>query len=275
MDTLSFTKMHGAGNDFVIIDNRSQQLQKDRIIELAPTLCNRRFGIGADGIIALQPAELPDTDYAMFYRNADGSDAGMCGNGARCLALYAESLGLGDELRFSVHQQIYSATVDASHGYVTLTFPMSISVDIIEFEEYGQVYQMYAGTEHVVIEIPENEFRDDEKLRAQGKKLRHHPRFNPPGTNVNFIVGESPEAINIKTFEKGVENLTLACGTGAIASAIAWDAIHNSGHRKNGIKVEAEGGTLQVGFSRDSDQTYSNITLGGEAQFVFEGTYGI
>src|SRR5699024_6307176 len=122
--SILFTKMQGAGNDFVIIDNRDYHLSKKRIIELAPELCDRKFGVGADGIMALLPAENSEIDYSMFYRNADGSDAGMCGNGARCLALYAWEKGLGTTFSFNVHDTVYQAEVIPEKRHAIIHFPI-------------------------------------------------------------------------------------------------------------------------------------------------------
>ncbi len=274
MSHLPFTKMHGAGNDFIVIDNRKPLIANEEIISLAPALCHRRFGIGADGILALLPAADSSVDYIMFYRNADGSDAGMCGNGARCLALFAAEAGLGTSLTFKVHDTVYRAEVDESGQYVTLFFPMQVEVQEIDLPGEAPLFQAYAGTEHIVSEIPSANFKDDEALRAAGKHLRYHERFNPPGTNVNFICGESSNEINIKTYERGVEDLTMACGTGAIASAITWHHMHHSDAPANTIQVKAEGGTLNVHFSYNpNERYYSDIQLGGKARFVFDGRY--
>lgn len=274
MDSLSFTKMQGAGNDFVVIDNREQIFSNEDIIKLAPKLCNRRFGIGADGILALHTPDDPSLDYTMFYRNADGSDAGMCGNGARCLALYAARAGLGSHLAFNVHDTIYKAEVNSAKGCVTISFPMEVNLHKIDIDGEPAIYQLYTGTEHIVLETPESVFKDDEQLRARGKQLRNHTQFNPPGTNVNFIVGKTADAIRIKTFEKGVEDLTLACGTGAIAAALSWHHIQQADSSAGSIKVHADGGDLQVNFKyNDIPNGYYAISLSGGAQIVFEGTY--
>lgn len=276
MTQLSFTKMHGAGNDFVIIDNREATLSEDEIIALAPRLCRRRFGVGADGLMALQPPATDQVDYTMFYRNADGSDAGMCGNGARCLALFAESQGLGSDLRFNVHDTVYRAVVDASAGRATIHFPMHITVRELSMPEESTLYQLHAGTEHLVLEVPERAFANDKLLVSRGRELRHHENFNPPGTNVNFICGQSTSEIKIKTYERGVEDLTLACGTGAIAGAITWHHLYRPQPPVGRICVEAEGGTLQVNFNFQAPRDlYRDITLGGPAAFVYDGTYAL
>lgn len=126
MSTLNFQKMEGAGNDFVVIDNREYQFTLDEIIRFTPKLCDRKFGIGGDGILVLQSAESPDADYTMIYRNADGSDAGMCGNGARCLALYASKNGFSTSQRFNVHENLYQAEVKDDNS-VNIHFPVTVT----------------------------------------------------------------------------------------------------------------------------------------------------
>jgi diaminopimelate epimerase len=274
MTDLSFIKMQGCGNDFILIDTRQSDFSEADIIDLAPELCNRRFGIGADGILALKPAEDPSLDYTMFYRNADGSDAGMCGNGARCIALFAAKTGLGSSLQFNVHDKIYKASVIPDENYVWLMFPMQVSVHSVDIPEEPPLYQIHTGTEHIVQEISAAQFPDVEELRKRGKFLRCHQRFEPEGTNVNFILSQESDEINLKTYERGVEDLTLACGTGAIASAIAKHNINQQKKSDNNITVQVDGGTLSIRFRyHPEEESYSDIQLGGAAGFVYRGSY--
>ncbi len=268
--------MQGCGNDFILIDARQTALSDADVIHLAPELCDRRFGIGADGILALKTAENASVDYKMFYRNADGSDAGMCGNGARCLALFAEKTGLGSSLLFDVHGKTYKASVTPDKNYVWLTFPMQLSVHTIEISGEPLLFEVNAGTEHIVQEITTTQFPSDEELKKRGKLLRYHQRFQPKGTNVNFIYPQKQDELNLKTYERGVEDLTLACGTGAIASAIAKHAINQQKKVVNDIMVQVDGGILSVRFRyHPEDENYSDIQLGGAAEFVYEGRYPI
>lgn len=266
--------MQGAGNDFIVIDNRDQLIPEEHISELAPELCNRRFGIGADGIMLLQQNNDPDIDYTMVYCNADGSDAGMCGNGARCLALYSCSLGLGTELSFAVHNTVYQAFVDSELQKVAINFPMEVGIHkrIIEGRDFLQIY---TGTEHIVIQVTESELEDEEQLIHEGRTWRYHPALNPPGTNVNFIKGTAKDEIRLQTYERGVESLTLACGTGAIASALAWHQLaENKADQNTCTTVHTKGGVLEVAFTfMDEQNIFKNIRLTGEAQFVFKGIY--
>lgn len=270
--SISFTKMQGAGNDFVVLDNRSQQLSKEEIIKLAPELCDRKFGIGADGILALLPPEKEEADYTMFYRNADASDAGMCGNGARCIALFANALGFKARHRFNVHNVVYEAEVQNSEA-VRISFPMKAHAHELTIDSQ-QLYAIHTGTEHIVTTRDKQELDEEGQLREEGQLLRHHTRFQPKGTNVNFICGLDESTLKLQTYERGVEDLTLACGTGAIASALIWHHIQETQAEHNNFSVETKGGQLTVYFDYEpSTQQFTNIKLEGPAHFVFEGTY--
>lgn len=272
MESIRFKKMQGAGNDFVIIDNRDYKFRLNELIELAPSICDRKFGVGADGLLALSEPHIDGLDYTMIYRNADGSDAGMCGNGARCLAYFAYRSGFGEKQRFNVHQNIYRARI-TRNSEVEVEFPSSTRVEELLLEEQ-QLFQINPGTEHIVKQVEESDLQDENVLREVGRYFRKHEQFQPLGTNVNFICGIDRDRLKIQTYERGVENLTLACGTGAIASALAWHHIHQNGDSGKEYTVKAKGGTLSVGFSFDPDTgLYSNIKLRGEAHFVFEGIY--
>ncbi len=270
--SISFTKMQGAGNDFVVLDNRSQMLSKKEIIELAPEICDRKFGVGSDGIMALLPPEKEKANYTMFYRNADGSDAGMCGNGARCIALFADSLGFDSHHYFNVHNQLYEAEVrDSKH--VCISFPMETVAHELTVDKQ-KLYAIHTGTEHIVTTVCEELLDDEKHLREEGRLLRHHSKFQPKGTNVNFICGIDESTLKLQTYERGVEDLTLACGTGAIASALIWHHIQENKPEQNKFTVKTKGGKLTVYFDYDaSDQYFTNIKLEGPAHFVFKGTY--
>lgn len=269
--TLSFTKMHGAGNDFILFDNRGIRLTNEELSSLAPTVCNRKFGIGADGVIALQFDETKKADLVMLYKNPDGSDAGMCGNGARCFSLFAVTLGSPNKFTFRVHDKIYKATVQKNTA--TVAFPLTTRV--LEQEIGGQhLMNIYTNTEHVVCAVKEHHLSNEEVLVNQGRALRFHEDFHPVGTNVNFISGVNKTQLCLQTYERGVENLTLACGTGAIASALGWHHLQQAPSGNFNYKVKVKGGTLNVKFSFDEEtKQYNNIKLKGPATFVFEGEY--
>lgn len=269
---LPFTKMQGTGNDFIVIDNRDHIISLNKIIDMAPTLCNRRFGIGADGILLLQPVNEPTLDYTMIYRNADGSDAGMCGNGARCLARFANRNGLGEKLAFNVQDHAYRAHVKGQS--VRIQFPIQTKVQEIHGITDQLIYQIHTGTEHIVLQVPADKLEQEDELRKQGRHLRYHKEFHPPGTNVNFLVGKDTNSLKLQTYERGVENLTLACGTGAIASALCWHHIQQLNSMENISQISVKGGELEVSFSFDQKTSkYKNITLTGPAEFVFSGIY--
>jgi len=273
MDTyISFTKMQGAGNDFVVIDNRAQHLSKQEIIDLTPKICARKYGVGSDGFLALLPPEIENADYTMFFRNPDGSDAGMCGNGGRCIALFANSIGFAPEHCFSVHDQLYRAEVKSS-GEIGISFPITASVKELKINDQ-KLYAIRTGTEHVVMPVNEEELQNEERLYETGQHLRYHQRFKPQGTNVNFICGLNESTVKLQTYERGVEGLTLACGTGAIASALVWHHLQNTKEVSGAYEVETKGGTLKVYYTYDpKSQHYKNIKLKGPADFVFEGKY--
>mgnify|MGYP000583821718 CR=1 FL=1 len=266
--SIPFTKMEGAGNDFVVLDLRTLDWNEQDVSEWAPRLCNRRYGIGADGVLALDHSN--EAHYTMVYKNADGSDAGMCGNGGRCIARYAHSLDFPNEHRFQVHDQVYRAEVGETG--VLLHFPVKARVTYLG-DDIG-AYQVDPGTEHIVLPAEKQELGDHEKLREKGRELRYHDRFQPIGTNVNFMHGESDSSISIQTYERGVENVTLACGTGALASALTWHHLQNKRGGTHKFSVKAEGGELHVELTYNHEtDTYTDLKLGGPAHFVFEGTY--
>lgn len=273
--TIPFTKMQGAGNDFVVLDNREGRYSREQIIAWTPDLCNRRFGVGGDGLISMEAPGKETLDYTMFYRNADGSDAGMCGNGARCLALLAHSLGMGDSFSFNVHERVYGAEVEDS-DQIRISFPVEAGVRPVKLTQDWKVYQVHTGTEHVVIPISKRRLDDEEWLRATGRKLREHDTFNPPGTNVNFISSLDDRRLRLETYERGVEGLTLACGTGAIASALVWHFLRQSPESRCETEIQARGGALKVRFRYDKKkERYLEIELAGPARAVFRGEYAL
>lgn len=252
---LAFTKMHGAGNDFVLIDNRDARFGLDELVRLTPQLCDRRLGIGADGLLALFPDDVHT--YRMVYRNADGSDAGMCGNGGRCIAAYAIRSGVPDPHTFICHRHVYQAA-SAGTG-IRLRFDMAVRI-----RPTDDGFRIDTGTDHLVVPVDAGRLEDGDWLRSTGRTLRH--RHN---ANVNFVVWDG-DAVRIRTYERGVEDLTLACGTGALAAA-TW-----AGDAGRDVPVISEGGTLTARFNRDaSTGDYRDHTLTGPAVFVYEGAIEI
>lgn len=252
---LAFAKYQGAGNDFVLLDNRQQN------IALTTTqiafLCDRKFGIGADGLMLLENDNT--SDFRMIYFNADGNQSTMCGNGGRCIAAFAYSLGIvGKEMTFTAIDGLHKATINPDN---TVSLHMS---DVNEVLVQEQFTYLNTGSPHVVQWVDSIE---DYDVVAKGSAIRNHSAFAPGGTNVNFIT-KTDSGICIRTYERGVEDETLACGTGVTAAAIV------SVEEVNGnfsIPVKAMGGNLSVSFEKIDGNTYRNIILTGGAQFVFSG----
>ena len=265
-----FTKMHGAGNDFVVLDNRFLHLTHDELAGLARRFSPRRFGVGSDGVLALSAPEAEGHDYRMDFVNPDGSRAGMCGNGARCLARFARHAGIAAEpLTFGTDDGVYTASVpDDPEAPVRLFVPKPKHFDAERrLEGGGTVPYIWTGTHHVVLTV-----RDVEKVQVEktGQRIRRDAAF-PEGTNVNFVevVEGQPARVKVRTFEKGVEAETLACGTGALAAAVVPRLLGQVGGDE--VEVEARGGTLRVGFRLDGD-VVRDLWLEGPAVTVYQGT---
>ena len=275
MREIRFFKMEGAGNDFVVIDNRETNFSLDEIIAFTPKLCDRKFGVGSDGLLALQNPQIEGVDYTMTYRNADGSDAGMCGNGSRCLALFAATHGFDTNQTFNVHNSIYKAKVDLHSNSVTVDFPDVSIPDNIQIENHSLV-QVYTGTEHVVRFINSKELKNESGLVNTGSMIRNHDSLNPPGSNVNFVCKIKQFFLELQTYERGVENLTLACGTGAIASAIAEHYSSSQKLQTANYTIKVKGGELNVSFRySELQEKYLDVKLSGPANFVFEGKINV
>jgi diaminopimelate epimerase len=263
---LRFTKMNGAGNDFILFDNRSGDINLDR--NQIAQLCDRHRGIGADGILLLEnPTNR--ADFRMRYFNADGGEAEMCGNGARCFARFANKVGgQKAQISFETPAGVISAELKGDLVTLRMTEPtdLRLNVDLPVVAENKTVHFINSGVPHVVIPVSKI---DDADVRREGAAIRHHKMFSPNGTNVNFIEKRGSDKIAIRTYERGVEDETLACGTGIVAGALIFAASENT----NGpISVIARGGDeLEVGFEKSGDR-FRNVTLTGPAEFVFEGT---
>jgi diaminopimelate epimerase len=219
---LAFVKMSGTGNDFVVVDNRGGAVAEDAKASLARAVCPRRLAVGADGLILLEPSGTCDVRMRIF--NADGSEAEMCGNGSRCLAWLAHSLGAaGPEMSIETMAGPVRAEVDGNSVVVELTPPGEIvSKGELEFAgSRGEVLFTDTGVPHAVLFVDDLEGAD---VRALGRAIRFHEVFRPAGANANFVRVAAPGRIDVRTYERGVEDETLACGTGATAAALvsAW-----------------------------------------------------
>jgi diaminopimelate epimerase len=265
---IQFTKMNGAGNDFVLIDNRdgSATLSREQIAKL----CHRQRGIGADGLILLRNAE-GEGDWAWDFYNADGSDAEMCGNGARCFASYIQhTIGGNGELSFETACGLIRATIGDTAVTVCLTDPNGLALNetITTSEGEQSLHSLNTGVPHAVLFVDD---ADAAMVDNLGSEIRHHDHFAPAGTNVNFVQILSPGKIRVRTYERGVGE-TLACGTGVCASAILTAQLNDW---PADVQVQVLGGdTLGVAFDTDGEN-FSQVQLTGPAQFVFEGTVAV
>jgi diaminopimelate epimerase len=250
-----FNKYQGAGNDFIIIDNRYSIFNPDDSV-LIHRLCDRKFGIGADGLILINSSE--GHDFEMLYFNSDGFKSSMCGNGGRCAAEFAVRNAItGNNLSFKAADGIHDAI--AEEGIIRLKMN-----DINEKYLVGGNYFINTGSPHYVVFTKELDYLD---VYSEGKKIRHSDAFAPGGTNVNFVE-PAPDSIYVRTFERGVEDETLSCGTGVTASAIA--AVLTGHFDSSPVKVMTKGGNLSVEFKAEGDKI-TNVWLNGPATFVFEG----
>lgn len=265
MTNLKFYKYHGAGNDFIIIDARDQGLTLSN--EFVARMCHRRFGIGADGLMTLEN-DSAGAEFYMRYWNADGGESTMCGNGGRCISLFAHHLGIGGPTKhFNSSDGLHSVQIleaDNQKGMVKLGM---VDVETITRINDNSFF-VFTGSPHYV------EFTDnimDVDVVNRGRVIRNSYRFAAiGGTNVNFVEVLSDGRIKVRTYERGVEDETLACGTGATAAAIvtAWvKQPHN-----NSFRIKVMGGELVVDFTKPTDK-YTRIELSGPAEKVFEGFF--
>ncbi|MEN8185610.1 MAG: diaminopimelate epimerase [Bacteroidota bacterium] len=257
---IDFCKYQGTGNDFIIIDNRKENFPKSNT-ELVQNLCHRKFGIGADGFMLLENSE--EYDFKMVYFNADGEEGTMCGNGGRCLVAFAKKLGIFDQkTTFEAIDGIHHAKIE--ENVVSLQM-----LDVNELKEYKDHIFLDTGSPHHV------EFHEDiSKLDVfkKGKEIRYGSPYFEAGTNVNFVQQVSPNTFKVRTYERGVENETLSCGTGVTAVAIASFFLNKTANEL--IKLKTLGGDLEVSFDKVNDN-FENVILKGPATFVFSGTIGI
>ena len=269
---MRITKMHGAGNDFVIVNNLTAQIPPERFPLLSKKLCAPHTGVGADGMMVVVPAE-KDGDFGMRFYNKDGSLGEMCGNGARCICRYGFENGLaGETQRVETTAGLVSGErVDARRYRVRLNDPSTIDLHRrlqIDGEDYDCAYVELGdpGIPHAVIQLPEWDTWDTDRLRALGRKLRYAPVF-PRGANVSFVKASGTDAVKAVTYERGVEDFTLACGTGCGSIAAALTLLGLVPGRE--VSVSMPGGLLSVTLSNDVG--IRDIFLTGPTCLVFEG----
>jgi len=258
--TLPFFKYQGTGNDFVMIDDRDETFPAtdQALIE---RLCNRRFGIGADGLILLRND--PDYDFRMIYFNADGAEGSMCGNGGRCIVRFAHDLGVFDRATRFI-------AVDGEHEATVTETGVSLKMsDVAGVGEQGNHVFLNTGSPHAILFTDDIDSTD---VVADGRAIRYSEPFSPGGTNVNFVQQTDESALYVRTYERGVEDETYSCGTGVTAAALAaYQQLGVVGP----VSIRTVGGKLRVSFTPEADGTFTDVYLIGPAQRVFAGTIAI
>lgn len=255
---IEFTKMHGAGNDFIMIDDRKGAFPADDYM-LISSLCDRRTGIGSEGLILVQNSSR--ADFRMRFFNPDGTEAELCGNGARCVALFARMTGSVDSkcMRFETLAGIIDAEIiDDTKVRVSMPDPVGLSEDFV-----------IAGVPHKIVAL-ENPAKVD--VEAEGRRIRLLPEFAPAGTNVDFVAYHAPDRLSMRTYERGVEMESGACGTGAVAAAVVGVAYHSM---KFPVKVTTVKGYSLVVDGLLKDGVFSALSLTGPVKKVFSGSFEV
>ena len=269
MDQIAFYKMSGSGNDFIIIDNRNRVVDENDLQGFIAKVCRRKMSVGADGLILVEESE--NVDFKWRFFNADGSSAEMCGNGARCVARFAYLNGIsGEEVSFETEAGIVSAQVKNDRVKIKMPDPIDLKTDYnLELGNGAmQVCSVNTGVPHVVVTAGN---LDDVEVVRLGREIRFHDSYAPAGTNVNFICAGNDNTISIRTYERGVEDETMACGTGSIAAAIV---MHYKSKGKSPVKVITRGGgCLYIYFEEDNGKFY-NVFLEGDARVIYKGYLG-
>jgi len=264
---MQFYKLSGSGNDFVLFDNRDGALAGD-LSGLVQKACARRIGIGADGVLLIEHSD--KADFRMRYLNADGGEADFCGNGGRCIAYLAHRLGAaGESMRFEANDGTHQASVDGTTVRLRMADPSDISLAfLLEVEGKGYAASFAnTGVPHVVVQVAEVAGFD---VVGVGRQIRHHERYQPQGTNANFIEMVNRHRIRIRTYERGVEDETLACGTGSTAAAVV-SALR--GLVEQPVECLTQGGELLTVYLKINGDKVSNVYLEGQVELVFTGEW--
>lgn len=269
-----FTKMNGAGNDFIMLDNRNGNFQLTQ--QQINFLCDRHRGIGADGLLVLELTKNAPP-YRMRYYNADGIEVEMCGNGARCFTRYLAQLEkLSGNITFQTKAGVIQGTLQGKQVQILMSTPFDFHlhefISLDSSQKPLEVHSVNTGVPHAVLFVNDLSIAP---VVENGRKIRHHIRFAPAGTNVNFIQPKEPQLLAIRTYERGVEDETLACGTGVVASALIHHLLSGA---PSPISVITQGGDkLQVDFQATNDPSpqINHVSLTGPADFVFSGTISI
>lgn len=266
MIRIPFWKMSGSGNDFILVDNRRGIIGQEEGAPLARRLCTRSFSVGADGLILVEKSRA--ADFAWRFFNSDGSSAAMCGNGGRCAARFAYLKGIAPaRMRFETGAGLIRAEVRGDLVKLQLPLPFGyrerVPVDVVGRKMAPGFFVV--GVPHAVLRV---ENLEDVPVAEWGRALRFHPAFGPEGTNVNFYRVEGPRCVRLRTYERGVEGETLACGTGSVATALVAAA---GGFVKSPVKVLTRGGEELAVYFRRRGGEYGEVFLEGTARVVFEG----
>lgn len=268
---MRFTKMNGAGNDFILVENLHGELTQQQLSKLARTLCDRRMSIGADGLMAIVPAKA-DADFDMLFFNCDGTLGEMCGNGARCICRYGYETGLAGETQTieTTAGLVTGTRIDAKNYRIRLPDPVNLQYLALDVDgkKVGCMYLELGnpGIPHAVVQYPGLREADEQALFEFGRKLRYHPAF-PKGANVNFLEKTGENRFYERTWERGVEDFTYACGTGTGASVYALAEKRRCGDH---AEVEVKGGLLIVDIVRDGKKC-RDLLLTGPASMVCTG----
>jgi diaminopimelate epimerase len=258
---LTFYKYQGTGNDFVMIDNRQATFPVSNV-KLIESLCDRRFGIGADGLILLENDT--QADFKMVYFNSDGNQSTMCGNGGRCIVAFAKKLKIID------NQAAFNAIDGLHHAKIAADETVSLQMKNVETINVTPKYVFLdTGSPHHVEMVSDLKNFD---IKQNGAEIRYSTLYGKSGSNVNFVEQINKNTFAIRTYERGVEDETLSCGTGATAVAIAMKKIGKTD--SNDININVQGGNLSVSFT-PMDTIFTNVFLKGPAKFVFEGVISI
>ncbi|WP_025663969.1 diaminopimelate epimerase [Aquimarina megaterium] len=256
--TLTFYKYQGTGNDFVIIDNRDSILSKNDT-KLFARLCDRKFGVGADGLMLLELPQDKEDDFTMVYFNADGNESSMCGNGGRCLVAFAAFLGvIKDKATFTAIDGKHKAEIKDGLVYLQMQ-------NVSEIEKYDTHLFLDTGSPHHVAMVKDLTNYDVEN---KGRAIRKGAPYFETGSNVNFVEKKNENEFAVRTYERGVENETLSCGTGVTAVALSMHATKLTNDQE--IDIHTQGGRLKVTFQKNGNG-YKNIFLIGPAEQVFKG----
>lgn len=268
MTHIEFVKMVASGNDFVVIDNRREIIHGLKLHAFAREICDRNYGVGADGLIAIEPSK--KADFRMRIINPDGSEAEMCGNGARCIALFAKEKKIaGKKMNFETLSGIIEAEVCDDIVKLKMPDPTDLRREVrllIENEDY-MAHFVNTGVPHTIIYVEDLDSWDVKRL---GREIRHHKTFAPKGTNVDFVEVQKGNSIRVRTYERGVEDETLACGTGVVASGIISAAMKDF---KSPVVCLTKGrDKLKIYFKKNGDN-FTDVYLEGGAREVFLGRY--